>query len=251
MFGFRKIRRYWHAITRHAIGEVWMLHRVSNATTPISRLRPYEIQPINLERLIIAYVEKGYEFVSIEEACRRMCSKKKCNKFVAITLDDGYEDNYHVAYPIFQRHNIPFCIYVAPALITGESNVDEEYDYKMMTIDQIFALANEPLCTLAAHTYSHVSLQVLSKSEQLQEIKRGIDWLFNITKKPIKDFSYPYGRRNDETKKIIKDLGIERAVLAGGGRVLNYTEGLTLDIPRILIDDTYATEYFINNNPGF
>ena len=246
MIGFKKIRRYWYAATRHYIGEIWMLHQVCEEQNPINSLRPYEIHPEKLEQLILAYKKNGYEFVSIEEAGMRMCSKQKCNKFVSITLDDGYENNFTIAYPIFKKHATPFCIYVAPALISGEV-VDMEHDNNMMSMNQLQELANEPLCTLAGHTYSHVDLNTLTYQEQYDEIKKGLDWLSNITSKPIKDFSYPFGRRNDNTIQIIKKLDIERAVLALGGGVLNNTQPLILNIPRILVDDTYATK-FINNN---
>lgn len=246
MIGFKKIRRFWYAATRHCIGEIWMLHNVCEEKNPINSLRPYEIHPDNLEKLIIAYKTIGYEFVSIEEAVNRMCSKQKCNKFVCITLDDGYENNFTLAYPLFKKHATPFCIYIAPALILGEV-VDAEHDNNMMSINQLHELANEPLCTLAGHTYSHVDLNTLTFEKQYDDIKKGLDWLSNITTKPIKDFSYPFGRRNDNTIQIIKSLGVERAVLAGGGGVLNNTKPLLLNIPRILVDDTYAINS-INNN---
>lgn len=246
MIGFKKIRRYWYAATRHSIGEIWMLHNVCAEKNPIKSLRPYEINPKKLEQLILAYKDKGYEFVSIEEAGSRMCSKQKCNKFVCITLDDGYENNFTIAYPIFKKHSTPFCIYIAPALILGEV-VDAEHDNNMMSINQLRELSNESLCTLAGHTYSHVDLNTLTYEEQYDDIKKGLDWLSNITTKPIKDFSYPFGRRNDNTIQIIKSLGVERAVLAGGGGVLNNTKPLILNIPRILVDDTYAINS-INNN---
>lgn len=242
MFKGRKIRRYWYALTRHAIGEIWMLHRVWNTQTPISRLRSYEIQPAVLERLIVAYKQKGYEFVSIEEAYVRMSSRKKCGKFVAVTLDDGYEDNFSVAYPIFKKYEVPFCIYVAPGLITDEEKADEEYDYTMMSEEQLRQLAKEPLCTLGAHTYTHVRLHTLNYEEQLAEVKKGKDWLEKITRKPIEDFAYPFGCRNDVTAMVMKELGIKRAVLAGGGRVLNNTGPLALDMPRVLVDNSYEND---------
>ena len=100
---------------------------------------------------------------------------------------------------------------------------------------------------MAGHTYSHVDLNTLTYEEQYDDIKKGLDWLSDITSKPIKDFSYPFGRKNDNTIQIINTLGVDRAVLAGGGEVLNNTKPLILNIPRILVDDTYAIKS-INSN---
>ena len=238
MIGLRKIRRYWFAWTRHSIGEVWMLHRVCRNYTPDNFLRNYEISQEGLEKKIVEYRQKGYEFVSMEEAYARMSerhSRKGC--FVAITLDDGYEDNYSVAYPIFKKYSVPFCIYVAEGLISEEFRADEKFDYSMMSLAQLDELAKEPLCTLGAHTYSHTRLGGLSYEQQLYEIQRSVEWLSGITHQAVEDFAYPYGSKNKDSEKILRKLGIKRAVLAGGGEVLNATGALALNIPRVLVND--------------
>ena len=191
-----------------------MLHRVCRNYTPDNFLRNYEISPEGLDKKIVEYRQKGYEFVSMEEACARMSERNsRKGRFVAITLDDGYEDNYSVAYPIFKKFGVPFCIYVAEGLITGEFRADEKFDYSIMSLAQLDELAKEPLCTLGAHTYSHVRLCGLSYEQQLYEIK------------------------NKDSEKILRKLGIKRAVLAGGGEVLNATGALALNIPRVLVND--------------
>jgi peptidoglycan/xylan/chitin deacetylase (PgdA/CDA1 family) len=43
--------------------------------------------------------------------------------FAAFTLDDGYRDNMHHAWPVFRRHGCPFTIFVAPAYADGESEL--------------------------------------------------------------------------------------------------------------------------------
>lgn len=39
---------------------------------------------------------------------------------VAVTFDDGYEDNYRVAFPILRAFEVPACIYVATGLVGSE-----------------------------------------------------------------------------------------------------------------------------------
>lgn len=235
MIGLRKIRRYWYQWTRHSIGCVWMLHRVTDEVSDLESQRRYEITPAKLEQLIQSYKERGYEFISIAEVEKRMSGGESKGKFIALTLDDGYEDTYSVAFPIFEKYNVPFCVYVAEGPIIGEVCPEQLMGYMMLSEMQIFELSRSPLCTIGSHTKSHVALEILSEQEQYAEIKHCNEWLEGVIGHLVVDFAYPYGRPNKVTFDIVKDLGIERAVLAGGGDVLNNTGRLRLAIPRIVV----------------
>lgn len=234
MLGLRKIRRYWYQWTRHAIGSVWMLHRVTDEVSLIESQRRYEITPAKLESLIQTYQECGYQFVSIADVEQSMSGESK-GKFIAVTLDDGYENTYSVAYPIFKKYNVPFCVYIAEGPVTGEVCPEHMREYRMMSEKQIAELSKSPLCTIGSHTKSHVALETLSKDRQYIEIKHCKDWLEGVIGKPVVDFAFPYGKPNKETFFVVRDLGIERAVLAGGGEVLNRTGRMKLAIPRIVV----------------
>lgn len=234
MLGFRKIRKYWYLWTRHSIGEVWMLHRVTDEVSSIETQRRYEITPAKLESLITEYQERGYEFISMTDVEKRMSSESK-GKFIAVTLDDGYEDTYTVAYPIFKKYNVPFCVYIAEGPVTGEVCPEHMRGYKMLKERQIAELSQSPLCTIGSHTKSHVALEMLRNEEQYEEIKQCKDWLEGIVGHPVQDFAYPYGKTNKESFSVVRELGIERAVLAGGGDVLNRTSRIKLAIPRIVV----------------
>ncbi len=234
MIGLRKIRRYWYRWTRHSIGEVWMLHRVTNEESVLESQRRYEITPAKLESLITEYQERGYEFISMTDVEKRMSSESK-GKFIAVTLDDGYEDTYTVAYPIFKKYNVPFCVYIAEGPVTGEVCPEHMQGYKMLTEKQIIEMSKSPLCTIGSHTKSHVALETLSYQEQYDEIKQCKEWLERVVGHPVVDFAYPYGKTNKETFAIARNIGIKRAVLAGGGEVLNRTGRMKLAIPRIVV----------------
>ena len=42
--------------------------------------------------------------------------KKNSNKFIALTFDDGYIDNYTIAYPMLKELGIPFTVYVSTGM---------------------------------------------------------------------------------------------------------------------------------------
>lgn len=218
------------------IGEVWQLHRVTNEPSIQESLWPYEITPDHLESLIAEYQRSGYEYISISEVAERMRGKQG-KKFVCITLDDGYANNYEIAYPIFKKYNVPFCIYICEQMIKGERKEDSIEHYRFLSIDQLQALAKEPLCTIGGHTRSHVRLTQLSAEQQETEIIGCKEWLEKLLDRPIEDYAYPYGDYNQDTLTIMKKIGVKRAVASWGGAVRKITPNRVLNIPRLLVTE--------------
>lgn len=233
---FRKIKRYWFQLTHPVMGEVWQLHRVTDEHSVQERVRDYEISPARLESLIVEYQRKGYEFISIAKVVERMKGKDG-KKFIAVTLDDGYANNYEIAYPIFKKYQVPFCIYICRGMITGERKEDNIEHYKMLSIGQLRALDNEPLCTIGGHSSSHVRLSSLSKEQQVQEVLGCKIWLENLLGHKIEDYAFPYGSYNADTLAILAKIGITRAVASWGGGVRKNTPECVLTIPRILVTE--------------
>lgn len=90
-----------------------MLHRVNNFEK--NRLYSNEnmkVSPEFLEELILDLKSQNYEFISLEEVYEVLNSGKHVKKKIVMTLDDGYKDNYTIAYPIFKKYNIPFTVYI-------------------------------------------------------------------------------------------------------------------------------------------
>jgi len=90
-----------------------MLHRVSEEKSPLEDNRRFEITPAFLEQTMLQYKSANYCFVSLDEVQWQLESQKRDKRrFVCFTIDDGYNDSYEQAYPVFKKHNCPFAIYV-------------------------------------------------------------------------------------------------------------------------------------------
>jgi peptidoglycan/xylan/chitin deacetylase (PgdA/CDA1 family) len=106
----KKISQLFHP----PYGEILTLHRVVKERSTLNANRYLEITPAFLEQTILKYKSAGYRCVSLDEVQRQVESRQPgAEKFVCFTLDDGYADNYEQAYPVFQKHDCPFAIYVA------------------------------------------------------------------------------------------------------------------------------------------
>lgn len=102
------------------VGAILMLHSVTARTGSSNDFNAHlTITPQFLDRLLTSMKQQDYEFVSMDEAVARLHSHAGGSRFAAITLDDGYRDNMTEALPIFEKHETPFAVYVAPALIDG------------------------------------------------------------------------------------------------------------------------------------
>ncbi|MCT4665488.1 MAG: polysaccharide deacetylase family protein [Flavobacteriales bacterium] len=102
------IKKYFRG---HSV--IFMLHRVS----PIDhkRLFPNEnlkVSPEFLENFILEAKKKGIQFISLNELHHQLVSNTLQKSTFVITFDDGYKDNFEVAYPILKKHQIPFTIYL-------------------------------------------------------------------------------------------------------------------------------------------
>jgi peptidoglycan/xylan/chitin deacetylase (PgdA/CDA1 family) len=102
-----------------------MLHRTAPYNSKnIVYNENMKISPDELVQLIQTLMRKKRVFLSLDEVVEIVRSgKKPKHKFIAITLDDGYRDNFDYGYPIFKEYNIPFCIYVTNSFPNQTTNL--------------------------------------------------------------------------------------------------------------------------------
>ena len=99
-----------HNFTHPELGRILMLHRVTEQRSRLVENRKIEVTPDFLEQTIIDYRQRGYRFVDMDEVARVVKGGRQKQKFVCFTFDDGYADNYTMAFPIFKKYNCPFTI---------------------------------------------------------------------------------------------------------------------------------------------
>jgi peptidoglycan/xylan/chitin deacetylase (PgdA/CDA1 family) len=86
---------------------------------PFQPLKSWEITPKFLDRTIRALKRWKYDFVSLDEVCRRAVRLAEPRRFVCLTFDGAYKDLIVSAYPVLAKHGVPFAVYVPTAFPDG------------------------------------------------------------------------------------------------------------------------------------
>ena len=211
----RKIYKAFHPI----VGEIWMLHRVVEQRSNEPKQRELEVTPDWLEQKILEYKSKGYTFISINNLTTLNTKHSTLNtkKWVCLTFDDGYRDNYTLAYPMLKRLNVPFTVYVTTGFIDNQLPM-WWYPNEQLGINtyELKALDADPLCTIGAHTISHPKLDTLSREQQYQEIAKSKQTLESILGHKVCHFSFPHGAHNNDTLDICHELDFQTVVQSWG-----------------------------------
>lgn len=93
-------------------GYVLMLHRIAEHNpNGIIENENMKISPAFLDSFITK-CKKKYEIIASDKICEYIKSGNK-KKFIVFTMDDGYKDNFTNALSVFEKHNVPFTIFVA------------------------------------------------------------------------------------------------------------------------------------------
>lgn len=238
---FRKIQRKIYKAFHPALGEVWMLHRVvpEDQRSACKEQYDLEVTPKYLEKLIVDYKNRGYQFVSIDRVKEILKNNsihvfRRSHRFICVTLDDGYRDNLVEALPVFKKHEVPFVVYVTTDFIDNKSGMWWYPGQKLaLSMDELIQLDKETLCTIGAHTLSHPKLDTLPLEEQRREIVESKVQLEQWLGHPIVHFSYPHGAHTEETKQLAVQARFSTILCAWGGKVR--VGQSCFEIPRIPI----------------
>ena len=102
-------------------GAILMLHKVDSPdSNGIWWNQHLKISPETLDKMISYARKRKCKFVSLDEMADALAGKKRRHRMIAITLDDGYRDNYSNGLPIFSKTKTPFTIYVCTKMIKSK-----------------------------------------------------------------------------------------------------------------------------------
>jgi len=188
-------------VTKEFAVPVLMYHRIANLTPSEARsplMRDLTVSPAHFEEQIKYLAENGYSFLlarEVEEAVRD--NRFLPAKAVAITMDDGYQDNFEEAYPILLKYHARATIFLVTHTVDTQGH---------LTWNEV-GLMHTNRVGYGSHTVNHYELTGLTVPQMDFELRESKRVLEDRTLDRITSLAYPSGRYNQ--------MVVERAQLAG------------------------------------
>ncbi|WP_044366963.1 polysaccharide deacetylase family protein [Vibrio fluvialis] len=142
-------------------------------------------------------------------------------RYIVLTVDDGYRDNYELLLPLLKKYEYKAVIYV----VTDEQfnrwdvevDTNPEKTVSLMSTQQVRDMHDSGHIEIGGHTLTHPRLSHLTEKEQRQQIVQNKEQLEQLIGQPLSSFAYPYGDHNQTSKKLVAEAGYDFAVATNSG----------------------------------
>ncbi len=150
---------------------------------------------------------------------------------IALTIDDGYEDTYSVFFPLAQKYQLPFTLF----LTTDLSPQKKLGNFPRPTLSQLKEMLASGLMTVGVHGHSHINFtHVLEQGIQQVEIEDSRTFMETEFGVKITAVAYPAGRTSEAVFTYVHDAGYQLGCTTRPGFVQR--SGDSLRLPRIEVD---------------
>ncbi len=213
---------WWRVGVNENYPRILMYHMVSphKKGAKFNKLR---VTPENFEKQIKYLAQNDWHSFKISELIEQKDTLPQ--KSIAITFDDGYEDNYTIAFEILKKYNFKATIYLVVDRFNNDwsihrkrSNLSGELKNEPKLKDEeIKKMIESGLIEIAAHSMTHQNFIKLTMDKTLIEIEKSkneIEKTFNIK---CKSFAYPFGLYKENDWKLAQKAGFNSAVTTKKG----------------------------------
>ncbi len=148
------------------------------------------VHPDRFRAQVELLLAAGFRFVSVGELAREADGAPPPPGRVALSFDDGLEDNASVLLPLLSEYSLPATVFVATGLM-GRPNPDLP-GTRMLTEDEVRSVAGAGI-EIGAHTVSHADLVRVPPDVCREEVAASRAVLRSLTGRSVDIFAYPWG----------------------------------------------------------
>ena len=178
-----------------------------------------------LEEHLKYFKSQGYKVISLEkldsilqkaEQNHKLTGKGLglSEKYICITMDDGYYSNYELAYPLFRKYQIPAAVFAVTDFIT------EQHGLKKFTWEQAQEMDKTGWLKVYSHSADHLPVEKGQEENFLICMQESDAVLTeHLTETHVKAMAYPNGRYTKLSQQLLEEDGyvmqftIEKGVL--------------------------------------
>lgn len=161
----------------------------------------------------------GFQGLSMGSAMPYLRGEKH-GRIVVITFDDGYVDTFKQALPVLKAYGFSATCYAVSTLIGGYNVWDAEQinaRKPLMDASQLRAWQDAGM-EVGSHSCTHPRLTACSDEQLVVEVTESKLQLEEMLRRPITQFSYPYGDFDQRVKEAVRRAGYTSAVTVRRGR---------------------------------
>ncbi len=223
---------------------ILMYHMIQEPKT--AKEARYACPPCQFRQHLLTLRRLGYAMLSLAHVERAFYHGAELPEpSVAITLDDGHQDNYFQAFPVLQEFNVPATVFLATSYL-GQTNAWMAArgfpERPMLTWEQVEEMHRYGIA-FGGHTLTHPPLTQLDERSAYQEIlgcKQAIEDRLGTV---CLHFAYPYGLLDARVRDLVESAGYRLACSTRPGfnhlerdpLLLHRIEVLGSDSPRALV----------------
>jgi peptidoglycan/xylan/chitin deacetylase (PgdA/CDA1 family) len=213
---FSKRYGWWRPSVAATMPRILMYHMVSESR-PGAAFNKLRVSPEKFEKQVKWLADKGYHFAFMSELAQ---PEKLPLNTVAITFDDGYEDNFLNAHPVLAKYGARATLYLVEDRFDRDWSVykkshhntgELKREHKLSDV-QVEDMLDSGLWELGGHTATHANLSALEPEEKLQEIQGSKHRLEEKFHTRLSSFAYPFGIFGDQDVSLVREAGYDTAV---------------------------------------
>jgi len=186
---------------------VLMYHNINDEYDP--RNTNVEMSASDFKNQMTALKENGYSAILFDDYINYINGEGVLpEKPVLVTFDDGYLNNYTVAFPILKELDMKATIFV----VTGRMGVDGVVTYPHFTWEQAKQMYDSGYIDIQSHTHFHSELINLPRNELVVELRKSKYLIEKNVGKKVNVLAYPYGFSNNTVRNEARLAGYEACV---------------------------------------
>jgi peptidoglycan/xylan/chitin deacetylase (PgdA/CDA1 family) len=257
----------FETIQKQSCTTILVLHSVTNNNYIKPEQSGLYITKDNFKKLVKYFLDKKYSFVDTPKLKNILSgenNKLTRNDNILLTFDDGYEDNYLLAYPIIKDYNVKALISIIVKYTDEKIRLG---NLKYLDWNEINEMIESGHIEIGSHSYdSHYYDNTFSKkskpilNNEIYDIKddkkqeylnrvnndfiQAKDIIYKKTGKNTNVFTYPYGKVSKIVSYIGEKHGFNIQISLKQG--VNSNESDIKDLKRIVAKNNLAPNQIEN-----
>jgi len=208
-------------------------------------LAPYGVPPKRFADQLDSLTRRGFSFISPDQLAAFLRSKAPLpRRPVLLTFDDGHAGLLDVARSLLRPRGIQALAFVVTDVASGTNEWDQAYGASALRL-----LTNEERkeaeslgVEIGSHSKTHREMPLLTDRERRLEARGSSADLVSAGLRPPRFFAYPFGARNEDSRKAVAEAGFLAAFGLSYRRVSQACD--MFDLPRVLILSTDGNRRF-------